>query len=277
MELVKTYKDFIYGQSPKLKFRNILRSNYLYLKSLGRRLQKPGNWISFPYYHHVFDDERSGFERQLKYLKNVGDFISISDAVNLLTAEEKLNGKYFCVSFDDGYQCLYDNMLPITTSLDVPVIIYLPTDYIGLNPDKEADFKLIKENLPGNPKLLSFLDWDTCKAMQPHKIYIGSHTVSHTNLIDLAEEKLVNELLLSKKIIEKNLESDCLDFACPWGVVYKNFNPEITTPLAKKMGYRSFASTNRGRNTSEKDVFRLKRDHLLANWPNAQLKYFFGD
>jgi peptidoglycan/xylan/chitin deacetylase (PgdA/CDA1 family) len=277
LEFVKTYTDFIYGQSPKLKLRGYFRDLYLLAKSQTMTFDRPGNWISFPYYHHVFDDEKSGFEKQLRYLKNFGDFISITEAVLLLSGINKMNGKYFCVSFDDGYQCLYNNMVPISAALDIPVIIYLPTDYIGLKPENEADFKMIKDNLPGNPKLLSFLDWEQCKEMTEHQITFGSHTKSHTNLWDLDERKLWEELVDSKRRIEEKLQIDCLDFACPWGVIDKNFAPAVTTPVAKKVGYRSFASTNRGRNFSELDLFQIKRDHLLANWPNAQLKYFFGN
>jgi len=254
-----------------------MRDLYLLAKSQTMTFDKPGNWISFPCYHHVFDDEKSGFEKQLRYLKNFGDFISITDAVFLLSGVNKMNGKYFCVSFDDGYQCLYDNMMPVTAPLDIPVIIYLPTDFIGLKPEKEADFNMIKNNLPQNPKLLSFLDWQECNKMTSHKISFGSHTKSHANLSGLDEKKLHEELLLSKKIIEEKLQRDCLDFACPWGIINRDFNPDITTPVAKELGYRSFASANRGRNFSESDLFQIKRDHLLANWPNAQLKYFFGN
>lgn len=277
MELVKTYTDFIFNQSISAKFRNWVRDAYLLYKSQFRSLNRPGNWVSFPYYHHVFDDERKGFERQLNYLKNYGDFISITDAVSILTEPKGLSGKYFCVSFDDGYQCLYDNMMPIADKLSIPVIIYLPTDYIGLKAYKEADYKMIKDNLPGNPKLLSFLDWETCLKMTEHKISFGSHTKSHVNLCLLKESELYKELDGSKKIIEEKLNTICFDFACPWGVINTNFNPAITTPIAKEIGYRSFASTNRGRNFAATDLYQLKRDHLLANWPNAQLRYFFGD
>lgn len=277
MEFVKTYVDFNHGQSLKLRLRSILRDEYLNIKSKTKNLDKPGNWISFPYYHHVFDDEKSGFERQLKYLKNFGDFISITNAVDMLSAANKIHGKYFCVSFDDGYRCLYENMMDVTAALDVPVIIYLPTDYIGLKPENESHLKMIKDNLPENPKLLSFLDWNECRKMTSHKISFGSHTMSHINLWNLDQTKLREELQGSKKIIEEKLQTECLDFACPWGIVDQDFDPKKTTPIAKEVGYRSFASTNRGRNISASDLYQIKRDHLLANWPNAQLKYFFGD
>lgn len=273
---IKTFAEFNAGQPTLAKMRATIRGLYLFAQSQRKSMVKPGNWVSFPYYHHVFDDEKAGFERQLKYLKNFGDFISLTDACFVLSSAENLKGKYFCVTFDDGYQCLYDNMMPISAAMNVPVTIYLPTDYIGLKHENEADLKIIKANLPQNPGLLSFLDWEGCRQMLPHGISFGSHTKSHIHLASIDEAKTQQELKESKIIIETELQTACVDFACPWGVNGKDFNPDITTPIAKKLGYRSFASTNRGKNSDAIDLFTLKRDHLLANWPNAQLKYFFG-
>ena len=43
-----------------------------------------------------------GFIRQLKDMKNFGEFISMDAAVELLTSKDPLEGRYFCLSFDDG-------------------------------------------------------------------------------------------------------------------------------------------------------------------------------
>lgn len=276
MDFVKTYTDFNYSQSPKLKLRSIIRDAYLLCKSKLVSFDKHANWISFPYYHHVFDDEKLGFEKQLKYLKNCGEFISITDAVNLLSDGTKMNGKYFCVSFDDGYQCLYDNMMPITSAMDIPVIIYLPTDYIGLDANREEDLKLLKDNLPGNPKLLSYLCWEQCREMLGHKISFGSHTKSHANLKTLDESAIRYELSASKQLIESALSIPCIHFACPWGVINVDFDPLITEPIAKNLGYKTFATTQRGKTRQGDNLYLIKRDHLLANWGNYQLKYFFA-
>lgn len=276
MKFVKTYKDFIYGESSALKLRSGARDLFLRFKSQGMHIDKPGNWISFPYYHHVFDDEKSGFEKQLKYLKNYGDFISIDDAVSLVSGTNKLNGKYFCLSFDDGYQCLYDNMMPITAALDIPVIIYLPTDYIGLDLNRAADFKLIKDNLPGNPKLLSYLSWEQCREMLGYQVSFGSHTKSHAKLKTLDTCGIEYELSASKQIIESALGVPCIHFACPWGLVNIDFDPVVTEPIAKKLGYKTFATTQRGKTHSGDNLYLLKRDHVLAGWGNYQLRYFFS-
>lgn len=276
MELIKTFKEFTYGEPVSNKLRAFARNTAIGILSVKESVSKTNNWIRFPYYHHVFNDEKKGFQRQLKYLKNFGEFISMDEVVKMLDGDLPVDGRYFCVSFDDGYRCCYTNMMEITASLNIPVIIYLPTDYIGLSENNEADIQMIKDNLPGNPKLLSFLSWEQCREMLAHKVSFGSHTKTHANLKKLSEEEIRQELRTSKLIIEKELNIPCDHFACPWGRVNISFDPQITTPVSKELGYKTFATTDRGKMQKGDDLFLIKRDHLLAQWGNFQLKYFFS-
>lgn len=276
MELIRTFKEFNKNESPAEKARSAVRELAIFALSQRSSITASGNWIRFPYYHHVFDDERKDFERQLKYLRNFGEFISIDDVCDMMNDKAAIDGRYFCVSFDDGYRCLHDNMMPITAEMNIPVIIYLPTIYTGLSETNEEDIVLIKNNLPGNPKLLSFLNWAQCREMLDHKISFGSHTKTHANLAGLSPAQIENELLESKLIIEESLQQSCRHFACPWGRVNINFDPAITTPIAQRLGYQTFCTTDRGKTQKGDDLFLLKRDHLLAGWGNYQLKYFFS-
>lgn len=276
MELIKTFRQFTYGIPVQLKLRSALKQAAINLVAFNKSISAGDSWVRFPYYHHVFDDEKQGFERQLKYLKNFGEFISMDDVVRLIEQKEQLNGRYFCVSFDDGYRCLYNNMMDVTAPMDIPVIIYLPTDYIGLHESREEDVVKIKNNRIGNPRLLSFLNWDQCRDMLQHKVSFGSHTKSHAALKSLQPHEIERELHLSKEIIEEQLKVPCVHFACPWGLKDLHFDPAITTPIAKELGYHTFATTHRGKMLPGDDLFLLKRDHLLAGWSNAHLAYFFN-
>jgi len=276
MQEITTYKDFTHGEALKSKVRDKLRAFTIAALSLNKDIATSSNWIKLPYYHHVFDDERKGFERQLKYLKNFGDFISMDQVCELVQGKQPLEGKFFCVSFDDGYYSCYSNMMEISYSLNVPVIIYLPTDYIGLDVNNSYDQQKMIKNLPNNPKLLTFLSWKNCQEMMKYKVTFGSHTCSHANLSKLDSTAIELELKRSKEIIEKNLNTECFHFACPWGRKGIDFHPEITTQISKNIGYKTFATTNRGKMEKGDDLYTLRRDHLLANWDNFQLKYFFG-
>jgi peptidoglycan/xylan/chitin deacetylase (PgdA/CDA1 family) len=271
-----TYKSFK-SDTLSTSIRSTFRNMAIAALSMKQNGLHKNNCIQFPYYHHVFDDEIKGFERQINYLRNCGDFIPIDDALQIIGSKNKISGKYFCMSFDDGFYNCYSNMMPIVLKHKVPVIIYLPTDYIGLKLERSDEAKRILNFHPNNPKPISFLSWENCLEMQKENIItFGSHTCGHKNLSLLSSEELEIELQVSKQIIEDKLGTSCVHFACPWGRSGIDFEASITTPIAKKSGYKTFTTTNRGATFAGNDLYTLKRDHLLANWANYQLKYFFG-
>lgn len=276
MNEIKTYREFTSGTSVKQKLRSVARNSMISALSLKKDISKIDNCIQFPYYHHVFDDEVKGFERQLLYLKNYGDFITLDDVCELVTGDRPLKGRYFCVSFDDGFKNTYANMLEITSRLEIPTMIYLPTNYIGLKTEIPEALEKIKSFHPKDPKITTFLTWDECREMISKNVQFGSHTVDHVNLSTITPKQIEFELAKSKEIIENELQVRCNHFACPWGRIGVDFDPEITTAIAKKLGYNSVVTTNRGTTGKGDDLFTLKRDHLLANWSTAQLNYFFG-
>lgn len=276
MEQIFEFKDFEKNQTLINKTRKLARQMALLALSANRSINKTSHWIKFPYYHHVFNDEKKDFERQLRYLKNFGDFISMDQAVEMIGSQKEIDGNYFCISFDDGFFNCYSNMMEITDQLQIPVIIYLPTDYIGLNPNTEADQAQLRQFYPEKKGIVPFLSWDNCSEMLGHHISFGSHTGSHANLSKLNAAEIEHELTRSKNKIEEMLPISCDHFACPWGRINLDFFPEVTTEIAKKVGFKSFATTNRGEMKTGEDLFLLKRDHVIAEWSNFQLRYFFG-
>lgn len=276
MQVINQYKQFVAEETIRDQLRNRVRKTLVGMLALKKNISNQNNWIRFPYYHHVFDDEKKGFARQLKYLKNFGDFISMDEACTLISDEKKIEGRYFCVSFDDGFYNCFSNMMEISFGLDVPVIIYLPTNYIDLTIEKEQDRKKVENFYPEHPRLVPFLNWNQCREMLAYKVSFGSHTLSHANLSRISEAEIEKELSQSKKTIEENLNRPCIHFACPWGRPGIDFYEEKTTPIAKRTGYKSFATTARGKMNHHSDLYLLKRDHLLAQWENYQLRYFFS-
>jgi peptidoglycan/xylan/chitin deacetylase (PgdA/CDA1 family) len=276
MEEIRTYADFLRHTSFKEKVRRVSRSLAVTAKSINHDIASTNHWIRMVYYHHVFDDEIKGFQRQLKYLKNFGEYISLDQLVELVNGNEKLEGRYFCISFDDGFYNLHSNMMEITDSLDVPIIIYLPTNYIDEATRMEPGQALPNLSHPENPKKLRHMNWEMCKDMLAHNITFGSHTTSHTVLSELSREQVVKELATSKKIIEDRLGMVCDHFAPPNGKIPRDFDPDVTEEIARDLGYKTVVTTHRGIIQKGDDLYRLNREHLVAAWGNQQLKYFFG-
>ena len=99
---VTTYQDFIGGRTFVQKLKESAREAAVCALSTSKSLSRNKGCIRFPFYHHVFDDERRGFERQLDVMKQHGDFLCMDDAIRLLEDGRQIDGCYFCLSFDDG-------------------------------------------------------------------------------------------------------------------------------------------------------------------------------
>ncbi len=83
MRPVTTYRRFRGDESPWERVRTGVRDSAVTVLSMTRSVPAT-NWIRFPYYHHVFDDERIGFEAQLLWMKKIAHPISLDEAVGIL-------------------------------------------------------------------------------------------------------------------------------------------------------------------------------------------------
>ena len=270
MRPVRNFADF--GNAGRL--RGLARDAAVLALSMGRNIGATSGWVRFPYYHHVFDDERHGFARQLDYLRRFGDFISLDDVVSLLQSGEAIDGRYFCITFDDGFKNNLTNAVPILLDKGAPTAFFLAVGYIGLDVEKDRD------NLLGffdhGQTLMEFLDWHDCRKMTEAGMTIGSHTVNHARMADLNSAAAESELAHSKQIIEENLGRPCKHFCTPFGIPGRDFNIERDPGLAKQAGFKSMLTTERGATRQGDNPYRVCRDHTLANWGNHQLRYFLS-
>ncbi len=261
----------------KARFRANARDAAMLLFSMPARMPVDRDWVIFPYYHHVLDDERQPFARQLKYLRRFGQFVSLDDALSILSDPAGPDGRYFCVSFDDGFRNCLTNALPILVEHDCPATFFVPTDYIGIDLDRdwETAWRFYRES-PSYCLPLDFLDWDDCRRLQAAGMTIGSHTCTHARLADLEPAQAQRELVESKARIEAELGGPCRHFAPPKGRPGRDFFPQQHAGLARKVGYRSLLTTRRGSNAAGTDPYLIRREEFLAGEDTFALKYFLS-
>jgi peptidoglycan/xylan/chitin deacetylase (PgdA/CDA1 family) len=271
--IIDSFEDFKAYWSLPTRIRTVLKDSIIFVLSLGRSIDHTSDWIRFPYYHHVFNDERRGFECQLDYLRNNGDFLSLDRVIELLERKEPIKGRFFCITFDDGLRSCYDNAFPILAERKIPAAFFIVTENTAAPSVVEGRF--CKREASSMPYFYEYLTWSECAEMLKAGMTIGSHTSSHVKLADLNANEVRRQLIESKKAIEEKLGTECKHFACPWGRPGKDFNNRDVN-IAKEVGYRSFLTTRRGKNQSGSSPFVLMRDHIHANWKNYQLRYFLS-
>lgn len=196
---------------------------YLFVALLNfilRRMLSREDGVVVLCYHSVTSQQRSSFERQMHHISE--------RSVDLDRIDEMVDCKSgVAVTFDDAFECLLDNVIPVTRDLQVPIAIFAVTGNFGQLPawlagsgHRDADLPTMTADqmrqLAGEPQCT-----------------IGSHTVSHRRLGDLPAAEVESELLASKNTIQGLLGVPCYYLALPHG----SYRAEVID-LALRHGYR---------------------------------------
>lgn len=253
------------------RLRRGLRHMTLDLLSRTSPESGPENAIRFPFYHHVFDDERRGFEEQLRTFKDWGTCISLAEAIAMLR-DGRVEGRYFCLTFDDGYANLYHNAAPILERLEVPATFLLTTDAISVGIDRPEHPMFRWQDY--FPRLVEFLDWEMCRDLAGRGFEFGSHSSSHAHLPRCTPEELHREIVGSRRRVEEEVGRPCRYFSCPWGTA-SHYNAE-TVRFVRDAGYECFLTARRGPNGPGDSPFEIRRDHIEPLWPVRHVRYFMS-
>lgn len=177
------------------------------------------------------------FAYQMKFFAdNNYNAVGPDKVIAYMTKKEKMPPRTVMITADDGLVSFYDNAYPVLKKYNLPATVFVVTSHIGK---------------PG------YLDWSQLREMSDSGLVtIGSHTKSHPWLpsASVDEEKLYNELAVSKDILEKGLGKK-VDYLCyPSGA----FNDAVRE-AAKKYGYKGAFTTNPTRRSDINDIYAIRR------------------
>jgi peptidoglycan/xylan/chitin deacetylase (PgdA/CDA1 family) len=163
------------------------------------------------------------FGAQMRWLERNG-FRAITQAqlFDALEHGTQLPARPVMITFDDGYRDVLWNAAPILARLHLPATAYVITGRVS-GPDS------------------SFLTWPDLRALERHRIMIGSHTVDHLELTGLSDAAALQELTASRRALEAHLHHPVQWFSYPAG---RN-SPHVRA-LVAKAGYVLAVTTNRG-------------------------------
>lgn len=259
----------------KVRIRDGLRDLILRGLTVGRQIDHGTTWVRFPFYHHVFPDEREGFKKQLLYLRQFGEFISLDEAIALFNSGDPVKGRYFCLTFDDGFKSCISGALPILKELNIPVTFFIVTSLVGKSLAPDDPIARTVFGFKGDKTSLDFMSWEDCRQAVEAGMTIGSHTQTHPRLAKLTATEVTDEMASSKEEIETQIGQPCQHFCAPYGIAGKDFNQDRDPKIAFQLGYKSFLTGHRGQKQKGGNPMAVQRDQLMANWGIHQLRYFF--
>lgn len=183
---------------------------------------------------HVPTVSTENFVRQLEHLKkNRFRVIDCHELATMIEREHRIPPKITCITFDDGYEDNYRIAWPILKSFNYSAIIFVTFNEVGQE---------------------GFATWEQLMEMQSGNIIIGSHTLNHGYIPSVPVERLHEELVESRNLLENKLQSPIHYLSYPIG----GFTAEAQT-LAREGGYRLAFTTNRAYARSGLDPYALRR------------------
>jgi peptidoglycan/xylan/chitin deacetylase (PgdA/CDA1 family) len=171
-------------------------------------------------YHGVTRDGRRRFARQMDVLTERAKTVPV-DVKNKLGA----GSCHVAVTFDDGFVSVVENALPELALRNIQSALFIPTAYLGqsqgwIDDRRSKDyFEVIV-----TPEQIRSLNRDL--------VSIGSHGITHRNLLSLSEEDARRELEGSKLTLEEITGNTVKLIAFPHGAFDRRL-----LEMAKEAGY----------------------------------------
>lgn len=185
--------------------------------------------------------------------------IALSHVVRCLNQGITLPSHSFAVTFDDGYQSVYEHAFPVLHENNMTATVFL---MIG---DASARSDRLQMH-----EARTMLSWHEIREMRQAGIEFGAHTLTHPHLPYLPPEEIEREMRESKEVIEQHIGSEVDSFAYPFGM-----HDSLCRALAAQ--HFSCACTDRlGLVHPKSDPFALERvDTYYLRTPRT-LSLFFG-
>lgn len=221
-------------------------------------------------FHRIIDNK----VENTKYFEDVDIKLFDKTIKKIKDLEKNCEGNSdFFVTFDDGFASCYHKAISKLREYNINCIFFIVPKFIGEN---------------------DYLSWEMIKDMSNNGVIFGSHSYSHQDLTSIDSKKIIDELSISKNIIEQKIGLDVHDFSYPYGKY--NYSTNIA---AFKAGYKKIYNSNRGFNNensviinrnSINSLFDYKKiekilqptyfreiSWYLENFSKKQIKGIFGD
>ena len=177
------------------------------------------------------------FRRLMRWFRTMG-YSTFSTAEWLAGANA---AKRVLLTFDDGYDDLYAELLPVVVEHRYTPLIFLVADFVG-GTNQWDQVKVLRAR-----KLLTVAQ---IREMQSRGVEFGSHSATHCLLTEITDAQLRSEVSDSKHRLEDLLGVEVVSFAYPYGGV----DDRVRAAVAEA-GYRLAFTAEPGAN--------LKDDPLL--------------
>jgi peptidoglycan/xylan/chitin deacetylase (PgdA/CDA1 family) len=185
------------------------------------------------------------FGRQMRVLKLLG-YRGLSMPQLTPYLRRVKTGKVFGITFDDGFESVIDNALPILLKEGFSATCFAVSGKIGGVNDWDATQGVDQKRL---------MNIDQWRHWLSSGMDIGSHTMSHQDIVTLSAPKASAEILNSRSELEDIFQVPVKHFCYPYGRFKRNHEEMVAAS-----GYETAVTTMRGKvSLDTHELFSLPR------------------
>lgn len=224
------------------------------------------------YCHYVFDDQVAEFDRIIGRLGALGTFVDSATLLEMLAGDRPVDGRYFHLSFDDGFRNNFTNALPVLRNHGVPAIFFVPSALVDADWERARDYCL---DVTHYGAVIEMMRWDDLAAILDAGYEVGSHTRTHARFSAISTQRghLEDEIRGSKHDLESRLGYRCRYISWPYGRVTDADASSVD--FTREAGYDACFGAFRGTvRPGRTDRYRIPRHHFEPQWPLGHVEYF---
>lgn len=209
-------------------------------------------------YHHIQHDGKptvdlsvsaASFNQQMKWMKKNGYVtISLKQMGEALATQQALPPKAMVITFDDGYQSVWDHAKPILDRYQFTATVFIVPEAIGHH-------NLWDDNKP--TPIWPCMNTDQCRQLLEQGWEIGAHGLNHLNLTELDQERQREEVNQSKEQLEERFQQSVTAFCYPFGA----WNHQVRQ-VVQQAGFTTACAISPGTKTVISDPWALRRIYV---------------
>ncbi len=185
-------------------------------------------------------------------------FIDESQYLAALDTRHAGASRQLLLTFDDGYDDLYDLAWPILAERRIPFHVFVVSDYAG----RTNDWDLSLGRRP-----FRHMDWSRVREMAARGVTFGSHTASHRDVTRMAPAELHEDLARSKRAIEDAIGEPARTLSYPFGRYH-----DAAARAVREAGFAAaFSLYPSGRNAAI-DGYALRREGVYIIDPVSMIE-----